>query len=144
MRRVRRLQVLTILLALTALPHLAAAQGQGRPKNPQASSGGGSGVGTTSTSQFRQFGVWLDDATTREIPSPEGDPNPVRLGYSDDVGKTFTSIEGTEVSYHLTGKELYVRAVITSNLPHPNPSYEGQTQMAWTQPVGWKLAAGQK
>jgi hypothetical protein len=84
------------------------------------------------------------DATTREIPSPEGDPNPVRLGYSDDVGKTFASIEGTEVSYHLTGKELYVRAVITSNLPHPNPSFEGQTQMAWTQPVGWKLGEPKK
>ena len=62
----RRLQVLTISLVLGALPQLAEAQGQGRPKNPQASSGSdGSGSDTVSTSQFRQFGVWLDDATTR-------------------------------------------------------------------------------
>ena len=62
----RRLQVLTIILVLGALPQLAEAQGQGRPKNPQASSGSdGSGSSTVSTSQFRQFGVWLDDATTR-------------------------------------------------------------------------------
>jgi hypothetical protein len=82
------------------------------------------------------------DATTREVPSPEGDPNAIRLAYSDDVGKTFATIEGAEVSYKLTGKELYVRAVITSSQPHVNPSFEGQLQMAWTQPVGWKIPAG--
>ena len=61
----RRLPVLTIVLALAALPHPAAAQGQGRPKVPQASSARDTSSGTVSTSQFRQFGVWLDDATTR-------------------------------------------------------------------------------
>jgi hypothetical protein len=81
------------------------------------------------------------DATTREVPSPEGDPNTVRLAYSDDVGKTFATAEGTEVTYKLTGKELYVRAVITSSQKAVNPSYEGQLQMAWTQPVGWKPSA---
>lgn len=78
------------------------------------------------------------DATTREVASPAGDPHPMRNAYSDDVGKTFATVEGTEVTYTLTGKELYVRAVITSSLAHPNPSYPGQTEMGWTQPVGWK------
>jgi hypothetical protein len=62
----------------------------------------------------------------------------VRRVYSQDVGKTFATIEGTEIKYTLTGQELYVRAVITSSLPHSNPSFDGQKQMAWTQPVGWK------
>jgi hypothetical protein len=81
------------------------------------------------------------DATTREVPSPEGDPNAIRLAYSDDVGKTFATYEGTEVAHKLTGQELYVRAVITSNQPPVSPSYKDQLQMAWTQPVGWKPSA---
>ncbi len=39
----------------------------------------------------------------------------------------------------LTGKELYIRAAITSSKPHPNASYPNQTEMAWTQPVGWVI-----
>lgn len=84
------------------------------------------------------------DATTRDVASASDDPHPVRKAYSKDVGKVIATTEGTEISYTLTGKELYVRAVITSNLPHPNPSYAGQTQMAWTQPVGWKVQPGAK
>lgn len=78
------------------------------------------------------------DRATREIPSPKGDPHPTRTGHSSDVGKTLATIEGPAVDYRLGGKELYVRATITSSKPHPNPSYEGQMEMAWTQPVGWR------
>lgn len=84
------------------------------------------------------------DATTHEVTSPAGDPHPVRHAYSSDVGKTYATVGGTEIAYPLTGKELYVRAVITSNLPHPNPSFDGQLQMAWTQPVGWKASVSRK
>src|SRR6188474_3015977 len=58
-----RLRFLTFVLFLVALPHMAEAQGQGRPKNPQASSTRDSvpASSTISTSQFRQFGVWLVD-----------------------------------------------------------------------------------
>ncbi len=84
------------------------------------------------------------DGTTKDVTMPEGDPQPVRKAYSDDIGKTFATLEGTDVSYTLTGKELYVRAVITSSQPHVNPSYEGQHQMAWSQPVGWKVKAAAK
>jgi hypothetical protein len=78
------------------------------------------------------------DETTHETTSPPGDAHPTRTAYSSDIGKTFATITGEDVTYPLTGKELYVRAVITSDKPHANPSFPGQTQMAWTQPVGWE------
>lgn len=93
----------------------------------------------------RIVGTAVDyDASTREVPSPAGDPHPVRIAHSSDVGKTFTSIEGVEVVYPLTGKELYVRAVVSSSQAHPNPTYAGQPQMAWTQPVGWTARVARK
>ncbi len=78
------------------------------------------------------------DATTREQKSPEGDPNPTRLLYTDDVGKTLATIDGTEVTWKPSGKELYFRATVVSSKPHPNPSFKDQTEMAWIQPMGWK------
>lgn len=78
------------------------------------------------------------DATTRSAPAVKGDLHPKRLLYSDDVGKTLATIEGTEVTWKPSGKELYFRAVITSSKPYNKPSFEGQTEMAWTQPMGWK------
>jgi hypothetical protein len=78
------------------------------------------------------------DHTVREVPSPQGDPHPVRLAYPADVGKTLATIEGTVVNYRLTGKELYIRALVTSTKPHPNPAFASQTEAAWTQPVGWE------
>jgi len=79
------------------------------------------------------------DATTTETKMPADDTHPTRTSYSADVGKTFATVEGPEVVYQVTGKELYVRAVITSSKPHPNASYPDQTEMAWTQPVGWAI-----
>lgn len=80
------------------------------------------------------------DASTREVTIPKDakDPHPTRLAYSSDVGKTFAEIQGTEINWKPTGTELYFRASITSSKPHPNPSFEGQKEMAWTQPMGWQ------
>jgi hypothetical protein len=78
------------------------------------------------------------DATTRPAPAVKGDLHPARLLYSDDVGKTLATIEGTEVTWKPSGQELYFRAVITSSKPYDKPSLEGQTEMAWTQPMGWR------
>ena len=58
--------------------------------------------------------------------------------YSDEVGETLATVAGSTASYELTGDELYVRAVITSTRSHPDPSFDGQTEQAWTQPVGWQ------
>ena len=57
---------------------------------------------------------------------------------SDKVGIAFKTQQGSTAEYTLSGDELYVRALITSSKPPVNPSYEGQMQQAWTQPIGWK------
>lgn len=46
---------------------------------------------------------------------------------------------GTEIDFVVPADLLYVRAVITSSRVHPNPVIEGQTEQAWTQPMGWTL-----
>jgi hypothetical protein len=94
----RRLQVLTIVLALGALPHPAEAQGRGRPKNPQASSGSGgaSASAPVSTSQFRQFGVWLDDATTR---AEGGGSVGLGIGYWRGGGASLVDVPMLDGSY---------------------------------------------
>jgi hypothetical protein len=62
--------------------------------------------------------------------------------YSDDVGKVLATVEGARAYYVLTGEELYVRAVVTSDQPPENPSFPGQKAQAWTQPVGWERWIG--
>lgn len=78
------------------------------------------------------------DATVKAVQMPADDPHPTRNLYSDDVGKTFATIEGAEVTYKPKGDELYLRATIISSKPHVNPSYPNQVEMAWVQP--WILS----
>lgn len=59
-------------------------------------------------------------------------------------GEIFKSVDGTEASYQLADDQWYVRAVVTSDQPHADPSFSDQKQQAWTQPVGWaKEASGE-
>lgn len=58
--------------------------------------------------------------------------------YSSDVGKVLATVSGNHASYTLSGNELYVRAVITADKKHSLPTYPGQLQQAWVQPVGWR------
>ncbi|HVG52993.1 MAG TPA: hypothetical protein VM846_01120 [Vicinamibacterales bacterium] len=94
--------VLTIVLALGALPQLAEAQGQGRgrPKAPQASAetvdGSAGGSSSISTSQFRQFGVWLDDATTR---AEGGGSVGIGVGYWRGAGAALLDVPILDASY---------------------------------------------
>ena len=62
---------------------------------------------------------------------------PLSLGgiKPEDVGIVIASSEGLHAEYQLSGKELYVRAVITSSAAPDDPSFEGQKKQAWTQPV---------
>ena len=62
---------------------------------------------------------------------------PVSLGgiKPEAVGIVIATSEGLHAEYRLTGKELYVRAIITSSAGPDDPSYEGQKKQAWTQPV---------
>jgi len=56
--------------------------------------------------------------------------------YSQEIGKILFSAKGTRASYTFTGKELYVRAVITSSkLVSWLPPQAGVYEKAWTQPV---------
>jgi hypothetical protein len=78
------------------------------------------------------------DRSTQPAVDAEGKPLRATKRYSADVGKTFATEKGLNPSYTLTGNELYVRAVVSSSRAHPDPSYKGQKEQAWTQPVGWE------
>ena len=78
------------------------------------------------------------DPTRRPVAGPDGKPLPVTQRYSDTVGRTLATVEGPSAEYRLTGDELYVRAVVTSDRAPDNPSFAGQVAEAWTQPVGWE------
>jgi len=58
--------------------------------------------------------------------------------YSDQIGQVLATSTGHNPRYELTGNELYVRAVVTSSAAAVDPSFDGQKQQAWTQPVGWE------
>jgi hypothetical protein len=76
------------------------------------------------------------DASSQPAVDADGKPLRATRIYSGDVGKVLATVEGPTASYKLTGRELYVRAVVTSSKPPVDPSFEGQRQQAWTQPVG--------
>ena len=61
-----------------------------------------------------------------------------RTGEGATAGEEFAVSESLQPVYRVRGDELYVRARVTSSRNHPNPSYAGQKEQAWTQPVGWK------
>ena len=65
----------------------------------------------------------------------DGKELPVTADYSADIGKVAATSTDAKPSYTFTGKELYVRAKVTSSKPHPNPYAKGDVEVAWTQPV---------
>ena len=81
------------------------------------------------------------DTSTRPLEAAAQARGRHRHRFSEKIGEVLATVEGTEAEYVLTGTELYVRAVITSSLPPDDPSWEGQRQQAWTQPVGWRVPA---
>ena len=70
-----------------------------------------------------------DASADKALPAPEA------------VGVVLATVKGLQPRYTMTGKELYVRAAVTSSRPHPDPAFDDQKEQAWTQPVGWKLPA---
>lgn len=88
----------------------------------------------------------FDRAAKTKRPRAAEKPDPVQSPHSPlrnnpEVGKVLGSVQGTSADYKLTGKELYVRAVVRSSLPMPNPpasDNEIKNQTAWCQPVGWE------
>jgi len=55
--------------------------------------------------------------------------------YSEKIGKVLHETTGLSPIYTFTGDELYVRAVVTSDAAHPNPTGPEDCEKAWTQPV---------
>lgn len=55
--------------------------------------------------------------------------------YSKDIGKVLAAHDGPSASYTFSGKEVYVRARITSSRKHSNPSEVDDYEQAWVQPV---------
>jgi hypothetical protein len=100
--------------------------------------------GETYTTQF--VGTPVDyDRSSQPRTSEDGTPIRATKKYSGDVGKVLATVSGLRPSFQLTGRELYVRAVVTSSAPHIDPSFTGQRKQAWTQPVGWRRhLAGQQ
>jgi hypothetical protein len=79
------------------------------------------------------------DRTSEPVRDKEGNPrDDITRQYSPDVGAVLKSVAGRKARYKLRGDELFVRATITSDQAAENPSYKGQLQKAWTQPVGWE------
>jgi len=58
--------------------------------------------------------------------------------YSDEIGRVLATVQGTKARYELTGRELYVRAVVSSTASPENPAFKDQRKQAWTQPIGWQ------
>lgn len=50
-------------------------------------------------------------------------------------GEVLLETTANPATYAYRGDELYVRAVVVSSRPHPNPHAEGDRESAWTQPA---------
>lgn len=77
------------------------------------------------------------DKDGQPLKDKAGKPLRISKQYSEQIGQVLATTTGLKARYELTGKELYVRARITSSLPPADPSYKNQRAQAWTQPVGW-------
>lgn len=55
--------------------------------------------------------------------------------YGPEVGAVLATVPGTTPSYTMRGDELYVRARVVSSRAKADPSYPGEVEAAWTQPV---------
>lgn len=82
-----------------------------------------------------EFVATFKDVNLDGEPQTDKDGIAVTQKYSDEIGKVVHVDESATPSYEFTGNEMYVRAKVTSDKPHPTPYMEGETQVAWTQPV---------
>lgn len=74
-------------------------------------------------------------ATPKSFKDKNGKEVPVTGDYSAEIGKVVATSTDANPTYTLTGRELYVRAKVTSTKPHPNPYAKGDVEVAWTQPA---------
>ena len=74
------------------------------------------------------------DASRSPVLSAKGEPVRATQRYSDQIGETFSVVEGNRAEYSARGDELYVRAVVQSSKKIANPYRKGETAAAWIQP----------
>ncbi len=84
-----------------------------------------------------QFVATMRDVSLESKPHLDKDGKELEVTrlYSDEVGKVVAEVDGVNPKYKFSGKELYVRAKVTSSKAHPNPYQKGDVECAWTQPV---------
>ena len=75
--------------------------------------------------------------TVSTVASPADGAKPARTipVYSEDIGRTVKTVDGTEASYQMAEDDLYVRARVESSLPGKfTRNFYPAFQTAWTQP----------
>lgn len=82
----------------------------------------------------RTMRVWIDEVpgvryTTRFVGTRRTQKG------SMQPSEIFLTTEANPAVFTFTGDELYMRAKITSDRPHPNPYHAGDRECAWVQPV---------
>ena len=75
------------------------------------------------------------DMSALPIVDENGVPLHTTRDYTRGVGAVLREVDGPEATFEFAGDEAYVRAVITSDHPHPGPTIPGDVMKAWTQPV---------
>jgi hypothetical protein len=83
-----------------------------------------------------QFIATMQGTPLQSAPIQDETGNELRVTrlYSPEVGKIVAESNALEPVYEFAGKELYVRARVTSTKLHPNPFQKGDVEVAWTQP----------
>jgi hypothetical protein len=125
---VRRLLIVTLAVLVTALPRVADAQGRGRPKGPKStppgaaagsSTTGEAAANTAAASTFRQFGVWLDDASA---PTRGVGRVGIGAGYWRATAVSFVDVPIVDVAYG-----VHHRLQLAATVPFYQSTYAGTT-----------------
>lgn len=108
------------LAAFVLLPQTAAAQGRGRPKGPKVpQSDTQPAPGTPAPASFRQFGLWLDDASA---PTHGEGRTGIGFGYYRLDGASHMNAPSLDVGYGLTN-----RWQVSASVPFYRSSFQGTT-----------------
>ena len=75
------------------------------------------------------------DLSSERVRDEDGNEVRTTSVYSEEIGQVLYETQNLELAYAFTGDELYVRAVVTSDVDHPNPTDDGDVERVWTQPV---------
>jgi hypothetical protein len=75
------------------------------------------------------------DRTSKPVVDANNVVQRVTRSYSKDIGEVLATASGPSASYTLKGDEIYVRARVTSSKPKELPTYDGECERAWTQPL---------